>query len=265
MSWWLGGPDGTALDAHDAERAFYAASTVKLPLAVAAHRLHEAGRLDLDAPVPVHDAPASALPGARVVLDPADDQEHRTWAERGGDTSLRTLLRRTVALSGNLAAALVLEHVGLEAVRDVLLRAGCSPTTRIERTVGDGVAREAGLDNVVCARDLGLVLAALAGGRLLGAAATDDLLADLRAQVHRGGIAAGLPAGLDVAGKPGWVDGLTHDTALVHPCDHPPLAVVVLTEHGHDRGGGEALVARTAAGVWSGLEARVGRPLRGAP
>ena len=42
----------------------YAASLMKVPLLVAAHRAHEAGVLDLDAPVPVLNRFASALAGA---------------------------------------------------------------------------------------------------------------------------------------------------------------------------------------------------------
>ncbi len=264
VSLWLGGADGATLASREADAAHPAASLVKLPLAVAAHRAHEAGLLDLDAPVLVHDDLASAVPGARFAPERADDQEDLTWRERGGRTPLRTLVSRAVSLSSNLASALVLEHVGPVALEQVLRDAGCSATTRVGLAIGDAPARAAGRANVLTAADVGLVLAALGGARLAGPAATAAVLADLDAQVHRGGIAAGLPSGLGVASKSGWFDGVTHDAALVRPAGHPPVVLVVLTGHDLDRTGGDALVARLAARAWTDLERRVGRPLRGA-
>ena len=96
VSTWLGGTDGATTAARAADVAHPAASLVKLPLAVAAHRAHEAGVLDLDVPVPVHDDLASAVEGERFTPDRADDQEDLTWRERGGRTPLRTLVTREI-------------------------------------------------------------------------------------------------------------------------------------------------------------------------
>lgn len=266
VSAWLGGLDGRTWWARDDREPHLAASTMKLPLAVAALRAHAAGTLDLDRAVAVHDDFASVVTGGRFTMDPDYDQDPRTWAERGGAAPLRDLVHRMLAHSGNLATNLVLEQVGTDAVAAVLEEAGCSERTVVARGIEDGPGREAGLENVVTARDLGLVLVGATDHRLLDPASAHALERDLLAQVFRDGIPAGLPAGVTVANKTGWIGGVNHDVALVRPDAHPPFVLVVLTRHGASEREGEQLVAEVASRAWAALEERAGRPLhRGDP
>lgn len=261
ISAWLGATDGGTWWSREDREPHLSASTMKLPLAVAAHRLHERGRLDLDAPVDVHDDFDSAVAGERFTLAQDDDGDLATWAERGEQVALRELLRRSLCDSGNLAANLVLERVGLDEVADVVEEAGCSPRTDIVRGIGDLPARRAGLENIVTARDLGLVLCGIAEHHLAGAAACQAIEDDLASRTLREGIPAGLPTGVLVVGKPGWISGVSHDVALVRPDAHPPFVLSVLTRHGAAADDGWGLVARTATRAWDALEQRVGHPL----
>jgi beta-lactamase class A len=219
VSVWLGDLDGAVHLERDADVPHYAASTMKLPLLVAAHRRHERGELDLDQPVLVHNRFASAADGSPFSLDQADDQDDETWDALGAERPLRTLIEHMTVKSGNLATNLVLERVGAGAVADVLTDAGASGSTVLPRGIEDAVAREAGLDNLVTAEDLGRVLRGV----------RPDVEAVLARQEHRGSIPAGLPDGTYVANKTGWVDGVTHDAALVRPPDRPAYVLVVLT------------------------------------
>lgn len=261
VSVWLGGLDARAWWARHEDEPHLAASTMKLPVAVAALRAHAAGALDLDEPVAVHDGFASVVAGERFTMTAGYDQDPRTWSALGGTVRLRDLVHRMLAVSGNLAANLVLERVGTPAVAAVLTDAGCSARTSVARGIEDRPGAAAGIQNVVSARDLGLVLCGAVDGRLLDAGSATALEAHLRAQQHRGGISAGLPAGVVVASKSGWIDGVTHDAALVRPGDHPPFVLVVLTRHGAPEREGEQLVARVAAQAWAALEERAGGPL----
>lgn len=246
---------------RDEHEPHLAASTMKLPVAVAALRAHAAGALDLDEAVPVHDEFGSVVAGERFTMDADYDQDPRTWSERGRSTPLRDLVHRMLAHSGNLATNLVLERVGHGAVAEVVADAGCSSRTVVACGIEDRPGHAAGLENVVTARDLGLVLAGAAGRRLLDAPGAAALEEDLRAQVFRDGIPAGLPTGVAVANKTGWIGGVNHDVALVRPDDHPPFVLVVLTRHGASEREGEQLVARVAARAWGALEERAGRRL----
>jgi beta-lactamase class A len=253
VSVWVGGLDGRPWAAVDEEEPHYAASTMKLPLAVAAYRLHERGVLDLAAPVRVHADFGSARPGARFSMDEAYDQDPLTWAEVGGECVLGELLRRSIVLSGNLATNLLLEAVGTAEVAAVLADVGASARTRVERGIEDAPAREAGLDNTVTARDLGLLLAAV-GDRHAASPACCRALEDvLAAQTYRDGVPAGLPGTTYVANKTGWVDGVHHDAALVRPEGRDPFVLVVLTrlDVAHDRAA--AAIAGVARAVWEAL------------
>jgi beta-lactamase class A len=51
----------------------------------------------------------------------------------------------------------------------------------------------------------------------------------LLAQEFNDAIPAGLPAGVPVAHKTGWITGLLHDAAIVYPPGRGPFVLVVLS------------------------------------
>ena len=250
VSVWLGDLDGRVIVERDADVPHYAASTMKLPLLVAALRRHESGELDLDHPVPVHNRFASAADGSAFSLDRADDQDDETWAALGEQRTLRTLAEHMTVKSGNLATNLVLEHVGAGAVAEVLSDAGASPTTVLTRGIEDAVAREAGLDNLVTAADLGLVLRGVAARTLAPEGTCAEIESVLARQEHRDGVPAGLPPGTYVANKTGWVDGVTHDVALVRPDGRPAYVLVVLTTVDVSEDDAHRCIAGISRAVW---------------
>ena len=69
VSVWLGDLDGRPRYEHDALASHYAASTMKLPLVIAAFRRVVRGELDLDAAVSVTGRFASVLDGSPFDLD----------------------------------------------------------------------------------------------------------------------------------------------------------------------------------------------------
>ncbi len=240
VSVWLGEPGRDATYTHAADRTHYAASTMKLPLLVAAHRRHERGELDLDAQVAVHNQHRSVYDGSPFALDQDDDQDDETWDLIGSTATLRELARHAIVKSGNLATDLLLEHVGPAEVAAVLRDAGCSPATVLPRGIGDFAARDAGLDNLVTAADLARVIGAV----------TPDVEGVLAAQEHRDQIPAGLPPGTYVANKTGWVDGVAHDVALVRPEDRPAYVLVVCHTADEDEQALYAANAAVSAAVW---------------
>jgi beta-lactamase class A len=231
----------------------YAASTMKLPVLVAAHRLAERGVLDLDERVVVHDDFDSLIAGSRFAIDPDEDSDPETWAAVGRGLPLRELVGRMVTVSGNLATDLVLERVGATEVAQVLRDAGCSPRTVLPRGIEDHPARDAGFDNLVTADDLARVMVALAEGRLAGPSASGECERILRAQTYRAGIPAGLPGGVEVGNKTGWVDGVNHDVALVRAPGRPPVGLAVLVSVPGTPEAREAGIARIAAAAWDSL------------
>ena len=252
VSVWLSDLEGAVHLSRAADVQHYAASTMKLPLLVAAHRLHARGDLDLDHRTEVHNRFASAADGSAYSLEQADDQDDDTWARLGETRSLRFLAEHATVKSGNLATNLLLERVGTGAVADVLVDAGCSRDTVLPRGIGDAVARETDLDNLVTAADLGLVLRGVADRTLADPGTCVDVEAVLARQEHRDGIPRGLPEGTYVANKTGWVDGVSHDVALVRPAERSPYVLVVLTTADLGEQAAADLIAEVSRTVWEG-------------
>ncbi|CAN5285122.1 hypothetical protein BH18ACT9_BH18ACT9_10230 [soil metagenome] len=252
VSVWLGDLDGGVHAALRADMPHYAASTMKLPLLVAAYRRDQDGTLDLDAPVAVHNEFASVADGSGFGLDQGEDQDDETWDRIGSTCSLRMLADHATVRSGNLATNILLEHVGTRAVADVLADAGCSEATALPRGIEDAAAARAGLDNLVTAADLGLVLRGVAARSLASPTTCEQVETVLARQEHRQGIPAGLPPQTYVANKTGWVEGVTHDVAVVRPERSPAYVLTVLTTLDVPEDSATGLIAEISAVVWEG-------------
>jgi beta-lactamase class A len=229
----------------------YSASVMKLPILVAAHRLAERGRLDLDRPVRVHDEFDSQVPGQRFRMDESEDSDPATWAALDTDVPLAGLVGRMITASGNLATNVVLDEVGTDEVAAVLAEAGCSSRTAIVRGIEDYHARDAGIDNLITADDMARLLVALADGRLAGAEASAECERTLQAQQYRNGIPAGLPEGLVIGNKTGWITSVNHDVALVRAPGLPPVGLAVLASAPGTEEEREAGIARIATAAWA--------------
>jgi beta-lactamase class A len=233
----------------------YSASIMKLPILIAAHRLVERRRCDLDRLVRVRNDFDSQEPGHRFSLDQEEDSDPATWAAVGSDVSLRDLVHRMVTVSGNLATNLVLDEVGTEEVAAVLADAGCSERTAIVRGIEDYPARDAGIDNLITADDMARLVVALADGRLAGPDASAACEETLLAQQYRNGIPAGLPTGLTIGNKTGWISSVNHDVALIRAPDLPPIGMAVLISAPGTEEEREAGIARIAAAAWAQMVA----------
>lgn len=252
LSVWLGDLEGRARYEHDALAPHYAASTMKLPLVVAAFRRVVRGDLDLDMPVRVSGTFASVHDGSSFDLDESDDQDPRTWAALGDTRTLAELAEQSITHSSNIATNLLLDVVGLGEVAEVLRIVGCSPAMVVGRGIEDAAARAAGITNTVTAADLGLVMAAV--GRREPTLGGDEVLAPVEAmlarQVHVDQVPAGLPPGTPTASKSGWIPGVSHDVALVRPPGEEPFVLAVCTTVDLDETEAASFVADIARDVW---------------
>jgi len=252
VSTWVSGPDGVPLHAQNVNQQHYAASLMKLPVAIAAYRLLDRGELDLEEEIAVHDEFESAVLGARFTMDQTQDQDPDTWAALGARLPLGDLVRRSLTHSGNLAANLVLERVGLGEVAGVLDAVGCSPMTEVTRGIEDTPAREAGRDNLVTAHDMGRLLAGLASGRLASSESSAAIEEILRDQRYRDAIPAALPEDVPVGNKTGWVDDVRHDVAIARPEGRDPVVIAILTT-GLDEEESEWRICELARFLWDTL------------
>lgn len=214
ISVWLGPLGAAPLLARRPDEPHYAASLMKLPILAALHR-----HGDPDLAVPVVNEFRSAAPGAPGYgLDRRHDSDDVVWARLGGTAPLGWLAHRMITRSSNLAANLVLAHVGIAAADQMWREAGAT-ASHVQRGIGDAAAEQAGLTNTVSAADAAALLATL----------TDVELRALLDQRRTEDLAAGLPPGTRVAHKNGWVRGVRHAVGIVYPDDAVPFVLAVCT------------------------------------
>ena len=252
FSVWCGPLRGAPYLLRDEAVTHYAASTMKLPLLLAAYRLADRGELDLDAPVLLHDDFPSVYDGSVFRMSRPYDNDEEPWERMGDSVPLRWLGRRSLVRSSNLGANLVLEAVGLAEVEATLLALGAEDT-RIRRGIEDYVAADAGVANLVSARDLAAVLRAIGTGVAASGPACAELIEVLAEVEYGDGFAAGLPPGTRIAAKSGWVDGIRHDAGIVYPADAEPFVLVMLASAPLEQPDLLELVAGAAAAAWQDL------------
>jgi beta-lactamase class A len=193
------GVDGLILEVEGG-RVVPAASTIKVPILVTA--LEQVGDGALRLQESVHIGADRVGGSGALSLTPSVTE-----------LPLIEALRLMIALSDNDATNAVIALLGVEAVGRTCRRLGLAHT-RLQRNLMDYAARDAGLDNVTCARDLAQVMARLRLGEALPQAETRVALDLLAEQKFLDGLPALLPEKVWHGNKTGEQPGLRHDMAL---------------------------------------------------
>jgi beta-lactamase class A len=208
---------------------FHAASTMKVPVMIQLFRDRDAGLLTLDDSITVTNTFRSIVDSSPYQLSPSDDSDSTLYKRVGRRASIRELIELMETVSSNLATNLLIARVGATRANATAHTLGAD-SILVLRGVEDGKAYRAGLNNTTTARDLGMLLAAIATGTAASRASSGDMLAILGRQQFNEGIPAGLPAGTRVFHKTGWIGQVVyHDAALVEPSGKRRYVLVVLT------------------------------------
>jgi beta-lactamase class A len=236
IAWCLLDAQGRETSASDAERPFYAASTIKLHVLLAALRAADRGELDLASRVRATRTFAGEG-GTSFTL--AGDHLDPTHPREDEPVAVRDLLVRMIDRSSNEATDHVISLVGLDAVAEVIAALGLS-ATRVQRLIGDPAALEAGLTNETCAADLAQTLHVLVRGDEAGApparlplsAGSRTLARDALGAQQIRIIGRALRADVPAYSKSGWVEGYRHDVAAVGDPESGELHVLAVMTAG---------------------------------
>jgi beta-lactamase class A len=235
--------------------SFHAASTMKVPVMLELYREARAGELSLDVRLPVRNEFKSIADGSAFSVSPEDDSEQTLYKKVGGTETVRELLRLMITESSNLATNILIERVTPERVMR-LMRGMGARDIRVLRGVEDGKAFERGLNNTTTARDLLILLRAVAEGRAVSPDAAREMADVLAAQKFNEGVPAGLPAGLRVAHKTGSITKIEHDAAIVYPPGRKPYVLVVMVRGIAEPARAHRLIADISRAVYESLSPR---------
>src|SRR3989475_9409746 len=222
----LAGSDSLLVNAH---ARFHAASTMKVAVMIQLFRDADAGRLSLADSLRVHADYPSLVDGSTFLVGKDDDSDSTLYESIGRRVSIRHLLELMETVSSNLATDVLVERVDAKRANATAHALGADSIV-VLRGVEDGKAYRAGLNNTTTARDLGVLLAAIANGKAASAASCREMLGILGRQQFNEGIPAGLPAGTRVYHKTGWIGQVVyHDAALIEPAGLGRHVLVLLT------------------------------------
>jgi beta-lactamase class A len=229
---------------------FHAASTMKVPVMLEVYREARDGMLRLDERVPVRNEFKSIADGSAFSVSSEDDSEHTLYRKIGGTETVRELVRLMITESSNLATNILVERVTSARVMELMRRLGARDI-KVLRGVEDGKAFERGLNNTTTARDLLVILRAVAEGRAVSRAASKETAGVLLGQKFNEGIPAGLPVGVRVAHKTGSITKIEHDAGIVYPPGRKPYVLVVLVRGIAEEARAHRLIADISRAVYA--------------
>jgi beta-lactamase class A len=258
------------------------ASTMKVPVLVAAWAAIDAGQLALDQPIPLRNEFRSIVDGTRYQLAAGDDADPGLYAFVGKTLPVSDLLRHMIVRSSNLAANVLVDLLTPSRVTEAMRQLGADDI-HVLRGVADERAFQAGFNNEVTASDLMVVLAAIAQAAAAPDAPAEQpldiasssapvatpiishrgataMLETLKAQEFNEKIPAGLPAGTPVAHKTGDMTGYHHDAAIVYPPKESAYVLVVLTAGFANEDDADRCIANLSRAVWQARHAPVTPP-----
>ena len=216
---------------HNGGAWFHAASTIKVPVLLgvfgAIHRGE--GDLHLKARIHVRNRFLSAADGTSFRVGSGRDANGEVHRMLGRTMKVGELAHHMITTSSNLATNLLVEVVGVEAIRRTLHRLRVDEGVEFRRGVEDEAAFEAGINNRVTADGLLKVLRVMEDGQAFSPEASRAMLDILHEQEFRSGIPAGLPDDAQVAHKTGEISTAAHDAGVVYLPGRAPYALVVLT------------------------------------
>ncbi|MEM7417018.1 MAG: serine hydrolase [Gemmatimonadota bacterium] len=240
--------DGDSL-ALSPDLRMHAASTMKVPVMMQLFLDDQEGRRGLDEPIPVTRTFRSIVDGSSFDLPPESDSDTTFYDRVGSEAPARELIDRMITWSSNLATNILIEVAEPDRIGELMTAIGADSMS-VLRGVEDIKAFEAGLSNTATARSLGAVMAAVHGSDRFSPEHREGMIEVLARQHFTEGIPTGVPAGVRVANKTGWITGINHDAALVYPGAAMPYVLVVMVRGHPDEDQGAAMTAELSRLVW---------------
>ena len=237
-----------------ADRTFHAASTMKIAVMVEAYRRAQQETLALDSTLEVKNRFRSIADDSWYSIE--DDSDDAIYERLGERMTFRELIYQMMTVSSNLATNLLIDTLSADSIQRTVDRLGASGL-RVLRGVEDLKAFERGQSNRTTARALADLLLRLQQGTAVSQEADSAMVQIMLHSVFDEMIPAGMPEGVQVANKTGWITRIHHDAGLILPPDSPPYVLVILMEGVDDAQVSAALGARLAREIHAAL-----RPLQ---
>ncbi len=212
---------------------FHAASTMKVPVMIELFKQARQGKIDLKDSILLKNEFKSIVDGSSYSMDVSDDSDDVVYSQIGSKVALKDLMYSMITVSSNLATNVLIELVDAKKVTESMRDLGA---TEIEvlRGVEDQKAYDQGLSNSTTAKDLLLIMKAIADDSAGTPEDCEAMVAILKEQQFNDVIPLYLPEEVGVAHKTGFITGVQHDAAIVYLTDGRSYVLVLLSKNLED-------------------------------
>jgi len=214
----------------NAGEEFHAASTMKVPVMIELFKQENDGRINLDDSILLKNEFKSIVDSSLYSMKIGDDSDDVIYSKIGTKQALGDLMYSMITVSSNLATNVLIELVGAKNVTATMRELGADKI-EVLRGVEDTKAFELGMSNTTTARDLLIIMKAIAENKAGGNEACADMITVLKDQQFNTIIPFYLPETVSVAHKTGSIVGVHHDAGIVYLPDGRSYVLVILSKN----------------------------------
>jgi beta-lactamase class A len=240
--------DGRPTLLRNAEHVFPAASSIKLAILIELYHQDEQARAGAKGNATLNDL---------YIFDSKDlvEDSRIMGGLSVGVTRVtnRDLAQFMVAVSDNTAANILIDRVGKDNVNSTLRGLGLAKTM-LRRKMMDVAAAQRGDENVTTPHEMVQLLEAIYKGKVLKADSTKELIKQL-STLKPSYIPRELPDSVQVANKPGELEGVRTDSGIVFSANRP-FAISVMTAYASDERAAERAISEVAREAYHYFEMR---------
>jgi beta-lactamase class A len=239
--------DGRSL-LRNADRVFPTASSIKIAILLELYRQDQEARSGTKEKAKLADI---------YTFDPKDlVEDSRIMAGLTPGVTRVTnhdLAQFMIAVSDNAAANVLIDRVGKDNVNIMLRGFGLSKTL-LRRKMMDTAAARRGDENVATPQEMARLLEAIYKEKVLNKQVTAELIKQLSTK-KESYIPRYLPENIQVANKPGELEGVRNDCGIVF-AHNRPFVVSVMTAYDRDEKGAERAISEVALEAYHYFEMR---------
>ncbi len=214
----------------NAEEEFHAASTMKVPVMIELYKQENEGLLDLSDSILLKNEFKSIVDGSPYSMDIGDDSDDVIYSKIGSIVAIKDLIYSMITVSSNLATNVLIELVDAKKVTSTMRDLGADKI-QVLRGVEDQKAFDLGLSNSTTAKDLMMIMKAIAENTAGTQEDCEEMIAIMKNQQFNEIIPYFLPKEVSVAHKTGSITGVHHDAGIVDLPDGRSYILVLLSKN----------------------------------
>ncbi|PYJ71610.1 MAG: serine hydrolase [Verrucomicrobia bacterium] len=234
---------------RNADRFFPTASSIKIAILLELYRQDQEVRAGVKGKAKLDDI---------YIFDPKDlfeDSQIMAGLTPGVTrVTNRDLAQFMVAVSDNAATNVLIDRVGMQNVNATMRSLGLTKTM-LRRKMIDVAAARRGDENVSTPQEMVRLFEMIYKGKALNKELTDELIKQLKTLKKDSYLSYELPADVELADKPGSLDGVRNDTGIVF-AHNRPFAISVMTAYDRDEKAAERAISGVALEAYHYFEMR---------